>query len=62
MSHRCTIRRPHPQPIYKPRNTGSAMGLQYAAVAGMSAVVIMPMFLSIAAGLTHVFDKIGALI
>jgi Flp pilus assembly pilin Flp len=60
MSHRCTIRRSLPQPIYQARNTGSAFGLQYAAVAGLSAVVIMPMFLSIAAGLTHIFDKIGA--
>jgi hypothetical protein len=60
MSNRCTIRRQVAQPIYQPRNTGSAFGLQYAAVAGMSAIVIMPMFLSIATGLTHVFDKIGA--
>jgi Flp pilus assembly pilin Flp len=60
MSHRCTIRRQFPQPVYLPRNTGSAFGLQYAALAGMSAVVIMPMFLSIATGLTHIFDKIGA--
>jgi hypothetical protein len=59
MSNRCTIRR-QVQPIYQPRNTGSAFGLQYAGVLCMSAVVIMPMFMSIAAGLTHVFDKIGA--
>jgi hypothetical protein len=49
-------------PICRPRNTGSAFGLQYAAVDSMSTVLILPMFMSIAAGLTHVFDKIGALI
>ncbi len=60
MSNRSTVRRQ--APIYAPRNTGSAFGLQYAGIASLSAVVIMPMFLGLSASLTHVFASIGSAI
>jgi hypothetical protein len=62
MSSRCTIRDPRPRPARKAGNTGGAIGLPCAAVASMSAVLILPIFMSIAAGLTHVFDRIEPLI
>jgi len=60
MSQYSTIRRLPAKPIYLPRNTGSALGLEYAGVAGLAAIVIMPLFLSLAGALEHVFHTIGA--
>jgi len=55
-----TIRRQPPKPVYKPRNSGSAKGLEYGAVLCLSAIIVMPMFMSLATNLTHVFDTLGA--
>jgi hypothetical protein len=59
MAQACTIRRQVARPIYQPRNTGSGFGLQYAGVLSLSAVVIMPLFMSLGGHLNQVFSSIG---
>ncbi len=58
MRQHATIRRQPMRPVYQPRNTGSGFCLQYAGVAGVAAMVIMPLFLSLGTGLAGVFGTI----